>query len=66
MTGASASPGIDAATDAKMRDTLAASGYDVHHVDSEDGKIEVYAMKNGRKLSLCLDDALNIMKTKED
>ncbi|GGG60541.1 hypothetical protein GCM10011415_03080 [Salipiger pallidus] len=49
-----------------MRDTLAASGYDVHHVDSEDGKIEVYAMKNGRKLSLCLDDALNIMKTKED
>ena len=66
LTGASASPNIDAATEAKVRETLTASGYDVRRVDSEDGMIEVYAMKDGRKLELYLDDALNIVKTKED
>ena len=43
---------------------LTAEGYEVRRVDSEDGMIEVYALKDGARLELYLDSDLNIVKTK--
>ncbi len=59
-----ASPEIDAATKAKVEQKLTAEGYEVRRVDSEDGMIEVYALKDGARLELYLDSDLNIVKTK--
>ena len=59
-----ASPEIDADTTAKVEQKLTAEGYEVRRVDSEDGMIEVYALKDGARLELYLDSDLNIVKTK--
>ncbi|APX24571.1 MAG: PepSY domain-containing protein [Rhodobacteraceae bacterium] len=59
-----ASPEIDADTKAKVEQKLTAEGYEVRRVDSEDGMIEVYALKDGARLELYLDSDLNIVKTK--
>lgn len=61
-----ASPEIDEDTKAKVEQKLTAEGYEVRRVDSEDGMIEVYALKDGARLELYLDSDLNIVKTKEE
>ena len=54
-----------AATQAKVTEQLNAQGYEVRRIDSEDGMIEVYAMKDGKKVELYLNEALEIVKSKE-
>ncbi|MCB2144794.1 MAG: PepSY domain-containing protein, partial [Rhodobacteraceae bacterium] len=53
-----ASSEIDTATQAKVTEQLTAQGYEVRRIDSEDGMIEVYAMKDGKKVELYLNEAL--------
>lgn len=50
----------------EIRTTLTAQGYDVRKIDSEDGLIEVYALKDGARIELYLDADLNIVRTKID
>jgi Peptidase propeptide and YPEB domain len=54
---------VDAATTEKATAAMTALGYDVRKVESEDGMIEVYAVKDGKTVTLKLDDALNITAT---
>ncbi|MCR8549675.1 PepSY domain-containing protein [Salipiger sp. P9] len=61
---AMASPEIDASTAAQVRDKLAAEGYEVRQIDSEDGMIEVYALKDGARVELYLDADLNVVRSK--
>ena len=44
---------------------LTDQGYDVRSVGIEDGKIEVYAVKDGQMLEIYLDDQLNILSGAE-
>lgn len=65
-SAALASPAIPEQTQAQVREKLTAQGYDVRRIDSEDGLIEVYAMKDGKKLELYLDQDLKIVRAKTD
>ncbi len=56
----------DAATQAKITEQLTAEGYEVRKIDSEDGMIEVYAVKDGKMYELYLDADLKIVKSKEE
>lgn len=59
-----ASDAIDQATQDKIRTELTAQGYEVRKIDSEDGMIEVYAIKDGKTYELYLDSDLKIVKSK--
>lgn len=61
-----ASDAPDAATQAKITEQLTAEGYEVRKIDSEDGMIEVYAVKDGKMYELYLDADLKVVKTKEE
>ncbi|AWI83585.1 hypothetical protein CEW88_07780 [Alloyangia pacifica] len=61
-----ASPEIPEQTQAQVREKLTAEGYEVRRIDSEDGMIEVYAMKDGQKVELYLDQTLQIVRSKTD
>ncbi|MBE9635747.1 PepSY domain-containing protein [Salipiger mangrovisoli] len=66
-TGAAfASPEIPEQTQAQVREKLTAEGYEVRRIDSEDGLIEVYAMKDGKKFEIYLDDSLKIVRSKSE
>jgi len=68
-TGAFASERHDATTAAQeqaIRDTLTAQGYDVRKIKREDGLFEAYAIKDGERLEIYLDSAMNIVRTKRD
>ena len=56
---------MDDATKAQIRTMLTEQGYDVRSIQMEDGEIEVYALKDGRKLELYLDAALKIVREKQ-
>ena len=47
-----------------VRAKLVAEGYEVRSIQREDGMIEVYAMKDGQRLELYLDAAMNVVRTK--
>ena len=73
LTLAAASPAlassydkIDDATRAKITATLTEQGYEVRKIDSEDGLIEVYALKDGQRFELYLDADLKIVRTKTE
>jgi len=51
---------------AQIRTTLTEQGYEVRQIEMEDGMIEVYALKDGQRFELYLDDAYNIVRTKID
>lgn len=53
---------LDAGTTEAVTAKLTAEGYEVRSVGVEDGMIEVYAMKDGKKFELYLDDKLNVVK----
>lgn len=53
---------LDAAKTEAVTAKLTAEGYEVRSVGMEDGMIEVYATKDGKKFELYLDDALNVVK----
>ena len=44
-------------------EVVTAEGYEVRKVTTEDGQIEVYAVKDGKTYELYLDDQFNIVKT---
>ena len=57
---------LDAAKEAQVRETLTQQGYDVRSVGMEDGRIEVYAVKDGAMVELYLADDLSIAETKQE
>jgi hypothetical protein len=50
----------------EITNKLTAEGYEVRKIDAEDGMIEVYVLKDGQRLELYLDAALNVVRTKID
>ncbi|MBT9248087.1 PepSY domain-containing protein [Gemmobacter fulvus] len=57
---------IDAALKDKVTAEMTAQGYEVRKIDSEDGMIEVYAVKDGKTYELYLDAQLKIVKSKTE
>lgn len=50
----------------EIRTKLTNEGYEVRKIDIEDGMIEAYVLKDGQRLELYLDTALNVVRTKVD
>lgn len=57
---------LDATKEAQVRATLTEQGYEVRSIGMEDGRIEVYAVKDGALLEIYLDDALAIAEVKQE
>ena len=55
---------LDNAKRSEITARLTGEGYDVRKIEMEDGQIEVYALKDGKKLELYLGPDLNIVRTK--
>lgn len=55
---------VDAETQLKITEMLTAQGYEVRAIQMEDGKIEVYALKDGSQFELYLDENLAIIDSK--
>lgn len=53
-------------TAAEIRSRLSAEGYDVRKIEAEDGQIEVYAVRDGKRYELYLDRDLNVRNRKTD
>jgi hypothetical protein len=62
---ARAEDAVDAATQEKVTAQLTAEGYEVRKIESEDGLIEAYVVKDGKAMSLFLDESLTVVKTEE-
>ena len=60
-----AADAVDQATQDKVTALLTAQGYDVRQITTEDGLIEVYAVKDGKKYEVSLDAALEVVDTKD-
>lgn len=56
---------IDATTQDKLTAELTRQGYDVRKVGSEDGMIEVYAVKDGKTYEMYFDSALKLVKSNQ-
>jgi hypothetical protein len=56
---------VDAATQEKVTAQLTAEGYEVRKIEAEDGLIEAYVVKDGKAMSLFLDQSLKVVKTEE-
>ena len=52
---------LDPAKEAEIRAMLVEQGYEVRSVGMEDGRIEVYAVKDGELFELYLNDDLTII-----
>ena len=57
---------LDDATRDSIRTKLAAEGYEVRKIETEDGMFEAYAVKDGKRYEVYLDRELAIVKTKLD
>ncbi|WP_291727231.1 PepSY domain-containing protein [Leisingera sp. F5] len=55
-----------AETQAKIRDLLTGQGYEVRKIEREDGLYEAYALKDGKKYELYLNDQIEVVKTEEE
>ena len=66
MAHASDGAKLDDAKVAEIKSTLAEQGYDVRRVKTEDGMYEAYAMKDGERVEIYLNDKLEVVKTKMD
>jgi hypothetical protein len=60
------SDSVSAEQEAKIRSTLTEQGYEVRKVKMEDGMFEAYAIKDGKKVELYLDNDLKVVKTKSN
>lgn len=60
LVRAESGEGVDAATAEKVTATLTAQGYEVRKIDTEDGMIEVYAVKAGKTCEVYLKADLSI------
>jgi hypothetical protein len=61
-----ASDDVAPAKAAEITALLTAQGYEVRSVQMEDGLYEAYAIKDGEKLEIYLNDAMEIVETKKD
>jgi len=57
---------VDPARAEEIRTMLTEQGYDVRRVKSEDGMYEAYAMKNGQRMEIYVNDDLEIVRTEID
>ncbi|HVG47752.1 MAG TPA: PepSY domain-containing protein [Rubellimicrobium sp.] len=57
---------LDPAKDAEIRALLVEQGYEVRSVGMEDGRIEVYAVKDGQPVEVYLNADLTIAEVKEE
>lgn len=46
---------VDPAKEKTLQTQLVAQGYEVHRFDMEDGYIEVYALKDGKRMEMYFD-----------
>ncbi|CUH68577.1 hypothetical protein TG4357_03676 [Thalassovita gelatinovora] len=51
---------------ARIVEKLTNEGFEVRKIKVEDGSYEAYALKDGKKLEIYLDGALQVMTTKGD
>ena len=58
--------GLTAEKRAQITERLTAGGYEIRKIEMEDGEIEVYALKDGQRLELYLNDDLSVRRTKID
>ena len=58
--------GLNSEKRAQITEKLTAEGYDVRKIEIEDGEIEVYALKDGQRLELYLNDDLSVRRQKID
>lgn len=56
---------IDPAKEAAIRTMLTDQGYEIRSVGMEDGKIEVYAIRDGKMVEIYLDDRMNVLSGAE-
>lgn len=66
VTPAMASQKVPAEMQAKIRTHLTEQGYEVRKIKSEDGLIEAYVLKDGKKMEIYLDANMQIVRTKGD
>lgn len=66
MAQASDSAPVDSAKADAIKATLTEQGYDVRRIKTEDGLYEAYAMKDGVKYEIYLNDTLDVVQTKQD
>ncbi len=57
---------LDEATRAQITETLTEQGYEVRKIERDDGMYEVYALKDGERYELYLDQAMTIVKSERD
>ncbi|MDE4172798.1 PepSY domain-containing protein [Phaeobacter sp. PT47_59] len=55
-----------AEVEAQIRATLTEQGYEVRKIETEDGLYEAYALKDGKKLEIYMNDKMEIIRIKED
>ncbi len=55
-----------AEVEAQIRTTLTEQGYEVRKIEMEDGQYEAYALKDGKKLEIYMNDKMEIIRVKED
>jgi hypothetical protein len=58
--------GLTAEKRAQITERLTSEGYEVRKIEMEDGEIEVYALKDGQRLELYLNDDLSVRRQKID
>ena len=68
LAGAALAEGltITAEAEAKIRTTLTEQGYEVRKIQVEDGNYEAYALKDGKKYEIYMDDKFQVVDVKED
>ena len=63
-TAALASSRVSESTQNEITTKMAAEGYDVRKIEIEDGEIEVYALKDGKRLEIYLNPDLSVNRIK--
>ena len=57
---------ISAEIEQQIRTKLTEEGYEVFKIKAEDGMFEAYAKKDGKKLEIYVNEAMEIVKVKQD
>jgi len=60
------SDAVSAEQEAQIRTSLTEQGYEVRKIKMQDGMFEAYAIKDGKKVELYLDNDLKIVRTKSN
>jgi len=57
---------VDAQAEQRIREQLTAQGYDVRKIKMEDGGYEAYAIKDGKRREIYLNEKFEIIRDKVD